>query len=268
MGARLGLLGGASMTTTTAAAATLSKVTFGQNVPGLIGGPLGAPAVIVIQEWWGLTPQVEAHALKIANEGYRVLVPDIYKGAIGVTAEEAHHMMENLDFPGAVEEIKQAAAYLRAAEASPAVGVCGFCMGGALTLGAAAKSEDIVAAAPFYGANFGLFDAKDFAGKSVQGHFGEKDALEGFADPATAKKLEDTLKPTAAEVQVFVYPGVGHAFMNESPKPYESFDERQKTMGFPPYDKVQADLAWSRLFAFFEKTVKQQQSPSAAKGDL
>lgn len=41
--------------------------------------------------------------------GARVLIPDIYKGKIGVDAEEAHHLMSNLDFPGAVKEILEAA---------------------------------------------------------------------------------------------------------------------------------------------------------------
>ena len=124
---------------------SLAPVAFGADkaLPGLVGGPKGAPAVIVIQEWWGITDGIKVTASKLAEEGgYRVLVPDIYKGKIGVNAEEAHHLMSNLDFPKAIEEISAAAAHLKA-EGAPSVGVVGFCMGGALTMGALAASKDI-----------------------------------------------------------------------------------------------------------------------------
>ena len=44
---------------------------------------------------------IQAHALRISREGYRVLVPDLYKGALGVNVEEAHHLMSNLDWDAA-----------------------------------------------------------------------------------------------------------------------------------------------------------------------
>jgi carboxymethylenebutenolidase len=42
--------------------------------------------------------QVKAHATKLAASGFRVLIPDIYKGAVGVDKEEASHLMSNLDW--------------------------------------------------------------------------------------------------------------------------------------------------------------------------
>lgn len=229
-----------------AEAMSLSKIEVAEGVPGLIGGAkVGSPAIIVIQEWWGLTPQIEEHALRIAKEGYRVFVPDIYKGKMGVDAEEASHLMSSLDFANAVEEISKAAAYLKS-EGAPAVGVTGFCMGGALTLGALARSPDLIAGAPFYGVNFGLF-TDELNQKAIQGHFGQEDKLAGFADAETANQLKEKLP----HADVFLYPKVGHAFMNESPAPFESFEDRSNKAGFPPYDPEVAELAWSRLFTFF-----------------
>lgn len=75
--------------------------------------------------------------------------------------------MSNLDFPGAVDEIAAAAAHLKA-EGSPTIGITGFCMGGALTMGGLAKSADIKCGAPFYGVNFGLFDCAVLKDKPVQ----------------------------------------------------------------------------------------------------
>lgn len=223
------------------------------NIPGYVTGQEGRPGVILIQEWWGVTDGIKDKALKIAKEGnYRVLVPDLYKGSVGVDAEEASHLMGTLDFQNAVQEIQQAADFLKN-EGSQAVGIAGFCMGGALTMGGLAASPHIVCGAPFYGLNFGLFDVKTLK-KPVQGHFGELDTSAGFSDPATGQKLELELKAAGnQDVEVFIYPNVGHAFMNDSPSPFASFDERKEKMGFPPYDATTADLAWSRLFSFFGK---------------
>ena len=173
--------------------ATLVPVKLGENedIPVYVGGEADAPSIIVIQEWWGVDRGTMQKALRLAQHGYRVLVPDIYKGKKGVNAEEASHLMGELDFPKAIEEISIAAQYLKKT-GSPAVGVVGFCMGGALTLGALAASDDIVAGAPFYGVNFGLFDAKKL-NKPVQGHFGALDTMEGFSDPATGARLEKEL---------------------------------------------------------------------------
>mmetsp|Transcript_4173 Transcript_4173/g.8604 ORF Transcript_4173/g.8604 Transcript_4173/m.8604 type:complete len:166 (+) Transcript_4173:3-500(+) len=164
--------------------------------------------------------------------------------------------MSNLDFSAATVEIADAAAYLKS-EGSPAIGITGFCMGGALTMGGLAKSPDIKCAAPFYGVNFGLFDCATLKDKPVQGHFGQEDGMTGFSDVATAKKLEADLKAAGnTDVEVFIYEKVGHAFMNDSPAPYASFEERKEKLGQQVYDAEQAEKAWGRLFDFFAKHLK------------
>ena len=81
--------------------------------------------------------------------------------------------------------------------------------------------------------------------------------MEGFSDPETGKKLEADLRAAGnADAEVFIYKGVGHAFMNPSSAPFESWDDRKEKMGFPAYDPAQAKLAWSRLFFFFDKHLK------------
>ena len=111
-------------------------------------------------------------------------------------------------------------------------------MGGALAMGGLAASKDIAAGAAIYGVNFGLFETDALAHKPVQGHFGMEDKMEGFSDPATGSEARGGLMKAAgnANAEVFLYEGVGHAFMNESPKPFASFADRQEKMRFPPYD--------------------------------
>lgn len=92
----------------------MQPVKFGTDIPGYIAGEKGRPAVILIQEWWGVTDGIKDKAVKVAEKGnYRVLVPDLYKGKVGVDVEEASHMMGSLDFPNAVKEIQQAASFLK-----------------------------------------------------------------------------------------------------------------------------------------------------------
>lgn len=102
----------------------------GTTVPGYTYGDSG-PGVIVLQEWWGIDDEVKAHAKKISEQGYRTLVPDLYRGKLGVEAEEAQHLMDGLDWPGAVDDIRGAVDHLKP---HGPVGIIGFCMGGALTL--------------------------------------------------------------------------------------------------------------------------------------
>ena len=58
------------------------------------------------------------------------VVPDLYRGKIGVDAEEASHLMNNLDWAGAVGDIAAAATHLKAG-GSKKVAVMGFCVSGA-----------------------------------------------------------------------------------------------------------------------------------------
>ena len=140
---------------------------------------------------------------------------------------------------------------------SAAVGVVGFCMGGALSL-IAAKACGVDCACAFYGApDFAKCDPATIA-VPVLGHFGALDALEGFSDPKTACALADALKmsPRAEDSAVHVYERVGHAFANESPAPFATFEARKEAQGFPGFDAEAAATAWARTFAFFEKHLK------------
>jgi len=166
----------------------------GKAVPALVCGPVGAPAVVVIQEWWGVDFEIKEHAQRIAAMGYRALVPDLYRGKLGSEAEEAHHLMGALDFPDAVLDIIGCARHLRA-EGSPRVGVTGFCMGGALTIGAAVRGADVLdCAAPFYGYNGQLADVAECK-VPMQGHFGALDTSKGFRRVRRSRRAAPNQRP-------------------------------------------------------------------------
>src|SRR5215210_5522985 len=109
-----------------------------------------APGVVVIQEWWGLNDQIKGVAERLAGEGYRVLVPDLYRGKVTVEEAEAEHLMGKLDFAdAATQDVRGAVQYLK--ENSPKVAVLGFCMGGALTILSAVHIREADAAVCWYG---------------------------------------------------------------------------------------------------------------------
>ena len=174
--------------------------------------------MLVIQEWWGLVPQIKATCDRLAGDGFVALAPDLYRGDIAEHTEmdKANELMTTLPPDRAARDMGGAIDYLlsHGAVTGDKVGVIGFCMGGALTLMIAALAGDKVgAAAPFYGAPLGDM-APDWSGltASVQGHFAEKD---DFFTPDAVKQLESELTGMRKDVEFIFYPGTGHAFANE-----------------------------------------------------
>ena len=202
-----------------------------------------APAIVVIQEWWGLNEQIKDVAHRLAEQGYQAIVPDLYKGKIALEENEANHLMTGLDFGDAAsQDIRGAIQYLKAAGA-PKVGVTGFCMGGALTLLAAIFAPEIDAAAIWYG-----YPPLEFVDASkikapLMGSFaiyddvfpiGGVDALEG--------KLS-----AAGVVYAFDQYEAKHAFANE--------EADSKNLPYLKYDSQAASKAWEKTTAFFRKNI-------------
>jgi dienelactone hydrolase len=103
----------------------------GQHVDGYLAEPASgasAPGVVVIQEWWGLNDQIKGVADRLAAAGYRALVPDLYRGKVALAANEAEHLMNDLNFGDAAgQDVRGAVQHLKAT-GSAKVGVSGYCM--------------------------------------------------------------------------------------------------------------------------------------------
>ena len=190
---------------------------------------------------------IKAHAEKIAAQGYRCLIPDVYHGKIGVDKEEASHLLSKLDWVRAVDEIKEAVAYLRA-DGAVTVGAIGFCMGGALAL-AAAQHADIQAAQPFYGTPSPELCQPENVKAPVQLHVGELDEYKGFSDAATMSEWADKINAAGGSAVCHVYPDCSHAFLNVGDEGVAKRDH----MGFPHPPPAAQELAWQRVFDFFGK---------------
>jgi carboxymethylenebutenolidase len=216
----------------------------GATASGYLATPTSGkgPGLLVVQEWWGLVPQIKRVCDRLADEGFVALVPDLYHGEIAEHTEmdKAGQLMQSLPPDRAARDMGGAIDYLLGHEAVEGhrVGVIGFCMGGMLTLMITALQGDKVAVAvPFYGAPLGEM-APDWStlSASVQGHFAEKD---DFFPPDKIKELENELTGMGKDVEFIVYPGTGHAFANE-----------ENPLG--THDTDAAKTAWDRAVAFLK----------------
>ena len=224
----------------------MTDITFkrpdGQDCAGYLVEPKGgasAPGIVVIQEWWGLNEQIKGVAKRYAALGYRVLVPDLYRGKVGLDAKEAEHLMSGLNFGEAAGlDVRGAVQHLK--RTSKKVGVTGYCMGGALTLLAAANVPELDAAAAWYG--FPPLEYIDAAKikAPLLGHFATRDA---FFPIATVAELERKLDAAQVRYEFHRY-DAQHAFANESPP-----DPKVATR----YDAKAAETAWQRTVAFFAR---------------
>lgn len=198
----------------------------------------GKPGVVVIQEWWGLAPHIRDVADRFAAQGYLALAPDLFHGKSTVDAAEAEHLMKGLDWGRAAQEIGGAVRHLREAEGCTRVGAVGFCMGGALTMIAAAL-HGVDAYAAFYGfPPAGAAGAEGPVLEQIRAagliFFGENEDM--FSIPQ-AQAFAEKQRARSVPTEVVVYPDAGHAFFNN--------DRPQVFRPGPAND------AWRRTLALF-----------------
>jgi len=196
----------------------------------------GRPAVIVIQEWWGLNDQICGVADRFARAGYNALAPDLYKGRVTQEPDEANHLMDGLDFVGATnQDIRGAAMHLAAAGSK--VAVMGFCMGGALTIAAAVHVPEVSAGVCFYGIPPAQLAKPADIRIPFQAHFANRD---DWCTPAAADALEKEMRAAGRSPEVFRY-DAAHGF----------FNERRGDV----YDAACAEQAWQRMIAFLGRAI-------------
>ena len=188
-------------------------------------GDAGKPLVILLHDWYGRLPWLEHYATALARIGFRVSVPDLYKGW-GTTSptEAASLSADRVD-----EESFAIVDDIITAERPDRVATVGWSMGGWVAL-AHAQSGAVDAAVTYYpslrGELTGIIPAP------VQLHFAETDAL----DPAP---LVAMLTDNGTPVDERTYLGTEHGFANASMP--GQFVERE------------AALAFARTASFLEK---------------
>jgi carboxymethylenebutenolidase len=197
------------------------------------------PAIIVIQEWWGLVGHITNVVDRFASAGFVAFAPDLYHGQASTEPDTAKKLMMELQLDGAGKEMSSAAAYLLSLPetSSKTVGAVGFCMGGSLAIWSATLTTDISATVGFYpGASWERHAPQwsHYKGKYALIHCAEGD---GTSTAPGIQEAKREIEGTGGSIQLFDYPGTQHAFFN---------DDRPEA-----YDKGAAALSWDRTLAFF-----------------
>lgn len=216
----------------------------GKAVQGYLAeapGAAGAPAIVVIQEWWGVNAQIKGVADRLAGAGFTALVPDLYRGKSTVDAEEAHHLMSGLDFGDAAsQDVRGALQFLKSRAGR--VGVTGFCMGGALTLLAACHAPEMDAGVVWYGyPPLNFIDAAKIRAP-LMGHWGTQD---GPFPIGGVDELEAKLRAASVRFEFHRYLAY-HAFANETAVGPGRIPVTQ-------FDPAWAQLAWDRTIRFLTR---------------
>lgn len=203
------------------------------------------PAVIVIQEWWGLVGHITDIADRFAAAGFVALAPDLYHGQAASEPDEAKKLMMELELNSAGEEIVTAAKYLISMKntTSTHVGVVGFCMGGSLAIWSGTLADEITATVGFYpGASWERHAPQwnRYNGKDSIIHCAEGDGT------STAPGIQEAIREITSaggSAVAYDYPGTKHAFFN---------DDRPEV-----FNETAAKLAWARTINFFAQHLAQ-----------
>ena len=172
----------------------------------------GAPAVALFHPWWGLNDDVKAYGDRLAAAGFNVLAPDMFKGEVADTVEDAERIARAADEDRcSAITLATIDSLLAQAGSNGKVGVVGFSFGAAFAIWSAAQREEVAATVVYYGTWVGEILGQ--AQTPVLGHFAEDDPYE---DADTVSQFEKMLRDAKRDTTIHIYRGTGHWFAEPS----------------------------------------------------
>jgi carboxymethylenebutenolidase len=218
------------------------------KIKGYLVEPKGKgpfPAIVVIQEWWGLTDWIKDNARRLAKQGYVTLAPDLYRGKVAKTPMVARQLMGGLPKDRPLRDLKAAVDVLAKHDKvdKSRIGSIGWCMGGGFSLQLALHDPRIKASAICYGRVVTDADKLKPLKAAVLGIFGEQD--KGIP-PSDVEKFEKALKEAGKKIDRIKEFKAGHGFMRPSSDDGEN----------PAYREEEAKKAWKDIDRFFAKHLK------------
>ncbi len=224
-------------------------ITFPSAIGGNANGYLSLPddkhgkhpAVVVIQEWWGLNDWVREQADRLAKDGYVALAVDLYRGKSTSDPNIAHELMRGMPEDRANADLKAGFDYLASRpDVDPAhIGSIGWCMGGGYSLNLALAEPRLAACVINYGHLITDPASIEKLKSPILGDFG---ALDRGITPDDVNAFAAALQKTGKTADIKIYPDAGHGFMNPNNKD-----------GFKEADAADA---WRRIDAFFAKNLR------------
>ena len=199
------------------------------------GKKLGA--VVVIHENRGLTPHIKDVTRRVAQAGYLALGVDALSPFGGTPADEdkGRELIGQLDPQQNLENYLAALTYLRQRpDGNGKTGCVGFCWGGGMANQLAVHDPRLNAAVAYYGRQPEAAEVSTIKA-ALMLHYAGLDERIDAGIPA----YEAALKAARVPYQLFIYPGVNHAFNNDTSP--------------ARYNAEAAQLAWGRTLGLFKE---------------
>src|ERR1700688_1104190 len=222
------------------------------------------PAVILFTDVFGLRPTMRDMAKRLAADGFTVLVPNPFYRTTkppGLSLEIDFNnpadraRIDTLRAPLTSDAVMQdARAYVKFLHSQASVnkkakmGAFGYCMGGPMTMQAAASNPDrIGAGASFHGGGL-VTDQPDsphllIPKMKAQYYFGIA-MNDDQRQPDAKTKLDEAFKSAKLQAKIEVYDGCLHRWCVK---------DMPKAAGKPIYNEAQAERAWGELVSLFKR---------------
>lgn len=221
-----------------------STVTFesqGAQINAYLARPTAEgkyPAILVCHENRGLTAHIQDVARRFAKAGYVALALDLLSregGTANLDRDQIPGMLTDAGPERHVGDFTAGFNYLKGLDyvEGNRIGMTGYCFGGGITWRCATALPELKAAVPFYGPAPDAAQVPNIKA-AVFGVYAEQDERINAGKDA----LDKALKEAGITYQMKVYPGVNHAFHNDT-------GER--------YNEEQATQAWQDTLAWFEQ---------------
>jgi carboxymethylenebutenolidase len=208
------------------------------NATSITGQQQKLPAVVMIHEWWGLNDNIKEMADELAGEGYVVLGADLYNGEVATDPNRARELSSSVreNPQQAITNLQSAVQYLASLPNvnGSRIAALGWCFGGGQSLQLALNSEQhpLAATVIYYGNLVNDTSELSKIKWPVLGIFGDQD---NSIPVDSVRAFGRGLNETGVTNEIYIYPGVGHAFANPSGDnyaPQETADAWQKTLTF------------------------------------
>ena len=193
-------------------------------------------AVLIIQEWWGLNDHIKDIAGRYADEGFIGIAPDLYRGKVATTSDEASKMMHDLKIEDGLATIKSTIDAASQKLGLSHFGITGYCMGGTFALRAACALEGLSAAVPFYGD----IPEEELLSQLRTPTIFISGTRDGWINPEKVAGLEDVVERYELPLTSIKY-DADHAFFNNT---------RPEV-----YDESAARDAWAVAIAHFKENL-------------
>lgn len=188
---------------------------------------LPAPAVVVIQEIFGVNVVMRGICDNLAQAGFIAICPDLFwrqEPDVQITDkseaewQKAFKLYQGFNVDLGIEDLKSTLAFIRTQkDCTGKAGTIGYCLGGKLAYLMAARSDSDCNVS-YYGVGIEemLGEAPKIK-KQLLMHIAEKDK---FVPMAAQQKILSSLNKHK-NIEIHVYPGVDHAFAREGGQHYD-----------------------------------------------